>query len=159
MKPLRRTDRRLDEIATYNLLTNGLYGVLATVDTAGQPHATPLNYAHVKEGDEHVIYIHAATAGQKLDNIKHEPRVAFTIVGHTKLLSAEFSIEYQSVMLFGTISLVEDPETKQSALKHITDKYSPEHAESAELYINRAGHTTTVLRLLVEHISGKHRKG
>jgi len=158
MRPLRRMDRCLDEITSCELLKNALYGVLATVDTTGQAHATPLSYAYAKENDTQCLYMHMALEGQKLDNIAHEPRVAFTIVENTNLLPKAFTIEYQSIMVFGIMTRVEDSTAKKQALKLITDKYSPEHAKAAETYINSSEHKIVIMRLAIDHISGKQFK-
>lgn len=156
MKQLRRMDRYLDAAASQELLASSVYGVLATVDAQGQPHATPLTYAYDSSEDGvQCLYFHSAQAGQKLDNIAHESRVAFTVVGSTRLLPDKFSIAYQSVMVFGTISLVEDTEAKKMALVRIANKYSPGHAPEAAALISNIEQKTAVLRLVIEHISGK----
>lgn len=152
MNKMRRADRGISEEAAYELLAGGEYGFLATVCGDGQPYVVPLNYA-VSDG---VIYIHG-TAGvsQRNQNMDQNPRVCFTVVGKTEVLPAEFSTNYESVVVTGTAGRAADP---QKGLLLLTEKYSPEYTDKAKQYIAAALDKTAVYEIKIEAITGKARR-
>ncbi len=156
MHPMRRKDRALSQEIALQLLEQGEYGILATVDKNGQAHATPMSYVYALEDDGHCLYMHAAEEGQKIDNLLFEPRAAFTVVGQTSLLPEKFSTLYQSVMAFGKVSFVEEA-SREHGLFLLAQKYSPNYLKEAKEYIANAKSKTLVLRLAIEHLSAKGR--
>ncbi len=152
MKSMRKIDRQMSQDETYQLLLKGEYGILSTVDADGQSFGTPLSYII----NEDNIYFHCALEGTKLDNISSNPRVCFTVVGSTKVLQEKFSTEFESVMAFGKAVIIQGDE-KILVLRKIIEKYSPNFIEAGEQYINKAANKTCVVRIKIEHITGKHR--
>ena len=57
------------------LLTKVRLGHLATVDSEGSPYVVPVDYKYV-DGS---IYFHGASKGQKLENIRKNPKVCFEV--------------------------------------------------------------------------------
>lgn len=106
MKPVRRKDREIETSEAFNLLSTCEYGVLSTVDKAGQPYGVPLNYAYKNNS----IYFHCARSGHKIENIESNSKVSFCVVGNTNVLPAEFAIKYESALAFGIASEVEGEE-------------------------------------------------
>ncbi len=153
MRPLRRTDRALPIEEARQLLALGEFGVLASADTSGQPYATPLSY--VLLGDS--LYFHCAREGRKLDNLTANARVCFCVVGRTEVLPAEFATRYESVLVSGTAREVRGAE-KLAALRALAAKYSPDHPEDGERYIERHQAATRVIRIIIEAVSGKARR-
>lgn len=152
-KEIRRKDRAIDNEAARSLLNNGTYGVLSTTDANNQPYGIPLNYAVID--DE--IFIHCANAGHKLDNIKSNRKVSFCVVGKTELLPDKFSTRYESVIVFGTASIV-NGDKKRAPLIALLAKYAPDHMESGRKYIDKLINKTVVIKMSVDHITGKARK-
>ena len=150
---MRRKDRAIDNETARALLTNGTYGVLSTTDANNQPYGIPLSYAVM--GDE--IFIHCANAGHKLDNIMSNRKVSFCVVGQTELLPDKFSTRYESVIVFGTASIVNGDE-KKAPLIALLEKYSPDHMESGRKYIDKLLNKTVVIKVSIGHITGKARK-
>lgn len=147
---MRRKDRALDEAAVQQLLTEGEYGVLATVDGDGQPYGVPMNYAYMNNS----IYFHCALDGHKLDNIKDNERVSFTVVGRTEVLPQEFSTGFESVIAFGRAALVEGGEWHRG-LMGLVEKYSADFIEEGREYIKKYDNQTAVVRMTVDSVSGK----
>lgn len=152
MNKMRRADRAMDSEGAVKVLENGEFGILSTVDEKGQTYGTPLSYVFI----DNKIYFHCAIEGTKLRNIENNPRVCFTVVGRTKVLSEQFSTEYESVMAFGKAEVI-DGEEKIMALREIVLKYSPDFIPQGEAYIERAKDKTCVVKLHTEVITGKHR--
>jgi general stress protein 26 len=65
--------RRKDALG---FLTRHAVGVLATVDSAGQPHASAVYY---KADDDFSIYFLTLASSKKYQGMKANPKVAFTI--------------------------------------------------------------------------------
>lgn len=152
MKKIRRTDREMSINYAKELLKKCEYGILSTVDKEDQPYGTPLSYIYM----ENCIYFHCALEGMKLDNIKSNNKICFTVVGKTNVLSEEMSTEYESVMAFGNCELISGQE-KEEALTCIVSKYSPEFIEKGMAYIKMSKDKTVVVKINLEYITGKHR--
>jgi len=150
---MRYFERQMEREESFSLLHNGLYGVLSTVDDNGQPYGVPLNYVF----NNNNVYFHCALEGHKLENIKYNDKVSFTVVGDSIIMPSKFSIAYESVILFGIISMVEDEEEKEMALKVLVEKYSPEFIVEGELYIKRAINRCAVFKIEIQSLTGKHR--
>lgn len=153
MKPVKRKDREIETSEAFNLLSTCEYGVLSTVDKAGQPYGVPLNYAYKNNS----IYFHCARSGHKIENIERNPKVSFCVVGNTNVLPAEFAIKYESALAFGIASEVEGEE-RYKALLLLLEKYSPEFIEEGKNYIAQKDKATKVIKIEIDHISGKARR-
>lgn len=155
-RPIRRSDRRISPDDAKALLASAPYGVLATVgeDCEGrEAYAIPLSY--VVDGDS--LYFHCALEGRKLDNLRANPRVSFCVVGRTKTLPGEFATEYESAVVSGRATIV-DGDEKQAALLQLLEKYSPNFIPQGIKYIAGKTAQTTVVRIAIEHLSGKARR-
>lgn len=152
-KEVRRKDRSLEEKDAIEVLKNGEYGILSMVGENDYGYGVPLSYVYL----ENAIYFHCAREGQKLDSIEKNNKVSFSVVGRTKLLPEKFSTEYESTIIFGKATEVNDEE-KERALLAIIEKYSPEYIESGMEYIKRAADRTRVIKVSIENICGKARK-
>ncbi|MGD9019420.1 MAG: pyridoxamine 5'-phosphate oxidase family protein [Desulfuromonadales bacterium] len=147
---MRRKDKAMPDGEMTGLLQNGEYGVLSTVDGNGQPYGVPLNYVMMNNG----IYFHCALEGHKLDNLAANPRVSFCVVGRTNVLPAEFSTEFESVIVFGRASVI-DGEERYQALSGLIDKYSPDFVAEGSAYIEKFDSQTRVVRVAIEKMTGK----
>ena len=154
-RELRRKDRAITEEETRALLEQGEYGILATVDTDGQPYGTPLSYVVMNNA----VYIHCATLGQKVDNMDANPAVCFTVVGPTEpVYETSFSTYYSSCMVFGKSRLVTDDKEKKDSLMLLAQKYLPEHMDKAEENISGSWKRTAVYAIDIDRIAGKAKK-
>ena len=150
---MRRADRAVDRQEALEILNKGQYGVVSTVGPDNQPYGVPVSYCVIDDS----IYFHCATEGRKLDNFSHNPKVSFCVVGSTRVLPAKFSTEYESAIVFGTISEVFDDE-KQKALEGLLRKYSTDYFEEGLEYIKQLNERTKVFRIAMEMVTGKARK-
>lgn len=153
-RSMRRKERQMNQESTFELLERGEYGVLSSVDEDGQPYGVPVNY--VFDGKDS-IYFHCAQEGHKLDNLRSNPRVSFTIVGNHQIMDWMFSTAYESVILFGTAQEVEGDE-KYQGLKMLAQKFSPNYMDEFEKDIEKAMIPTIVFRIKILQITGKERK-
>lgn len=152
MKTMRVIKRQMSDEQALELLKNGEYGVLCTVNTENQPFGTPLSYVFI-DGN---IYFHCATDGTKLDNIENNSKVCFTVVGKTEIMPEQFSTNYESVMAFGKATLVVGEE-KVNVFKKILKKYSNDYYEEGMKYLEKAKDKAKVVKIELDGYSGKHR--
>ncbi|MDH3453812.1 MAG: pyridoxamine 5'-phosphate oxidase family protein [Desulfuromonadales bacterium] len=147
---MRRKDKALPNDAVVRLLTAGEYGVLSTVDAKGQAYGVPLNYVFINDH----LYFHCALEGHKIANILANSKVSFCVVGRTRVLPAEFSTEFESVIVFGEASVVQGDE-RYLALTSLVEKYSPAFVEQGQQYIKQFDSRTKVVKIKVDSMTGK----
>ncbi len=138
---------REDAIA---ILESGKTGTLAVVGDEGYPYSIPVNYVY----NDGKIYFHSAASGHKIDAIKGEPRVSFSVVTKDEVLPADFDTDFACAVAFGKARVVEEKEIREIMMK-IAGKYSKGHEEGAKKYIESAMGDFCVVEISVEHFTGK----
>jgi nitroimidazol reductase NimA-like FMN-containing flavoprotein (pyridoxamine 5'-phosphate oxidase superfamily) len=145
----------MDNERAMQLLETGEYGFLAMCGKNGYGYGIPLNYVR----EDTSIYFHCAPEGFKLENIRQNNRVSFCVVGCTQVLPGQFSTAYESAQAFGRIACDLPEEERYKALDLLVAKYSPDFADISKTYVRKSFHRTNILRLDMEHLSGKSKKG
>jgi nitroimidazol reductase NimA-like FMN-containing flavoprotein (pyridoxamine 5'-phosphate oxidase superfamily) len=106
---------------------NGTLSTAALVDD--QPQAFNSTLLFVYDAARHAIYLHTARRGRVFANIQANPRACFSAFEMGRLLPADtalnFSVEYASVVAFGSLHLVDDLQESEAALQLLLDKYFP----------------------------------
>lgn len=126
-RQMRRQNRKIEiKEEIDQILNKGEYGTLATIGENGYPYSVPISYVYY----EKCIYFHSAKVGHKIDNIKNHEKV------------------------FGIATEI-DGEEKEMALLKLIEKYSPEFLQEGKLYISRAKDATSVMKISIEHMTGK----
>lgn len=106
-------------------------GRIASLDRDGFPQIIPMNFAFVNGA----IYMHSHTRGEKLDNIKTNPKVGFEVDREVEFLPSYFSSPtdasqadtlYISVVIKGDGIIINDRDEKTLALNALMEKYQPE---------------------------------
>lgn len=152
---MRKQERQLGMEDADRILREGEYGVLSTCAMDGEPYGVPLSYVY----QNGILYFHCAPGvGHKVVNLDQNPHACFTVVGKTEVLPEQFSTRYESTIVFGICRQVNDLEEKEGALRALVDKYSPQHREQGEAYIQRASSKVAVYRFVIEHMSAKGRR-
>jgi nitroimidazol reductase NimA-like FMN-containing flavoprotein (pyridoxamine 5'-phosphate oxidase superfamily) len=150
---MRRQDRKIEDNEIIEILNKEDYGVLNTISIDGYPYGVPVNYIYC----DNTIYIHcAANVGHKLENIKNNNKVSFTVVGKTQVLPDKFSTIYESVIAFGEAT--EITHEKGMILELFLDKYSPDFKEIGMKYIKGDFDKVAVYKIDIKSMSGKARK-
>lgn len=92
-----------------------------------QPFITPSTFWYDEE--QHEIIFHSNIVGRIRANTERHPEVCFEVSEYGQLLPSnialEFSMQYESVIVFGKIRIVEDEEEKKSRLYGLIEKYFP----------------------------------
>ena len=152
-KEMRRQDRKIERAEALRILDAGQYGILSTTGNNGYAYGVPISYTYHNNS----IYFHCALEGQKLENITHNNKVSFCVVGNTTPRPQSFSVNYESVIAFGKAVEVFESE-KQAALEAIIAKYSATFTKEGLEYIKNASGNTRIFKIEIGHMTGKARR-
>jgi hypothetical protein len=124
-----------------------------------QPFVIPMNYG--RDGD--ALYIHGSPASRMLRQLDQGVPVCVTVtlVDGLVLARAIFnhSMNYRSVVIFGTATLVDDPAEKLAALRAIAEHIIPHRWDDSRPPNEKELKATSVLRLPIDEFSAKVRVG
>lgn len=152
-RELRKKEKELSREEIDMVMEKAEYGIMSTVGEDGYPYGVPLNFAY-KNGN---IYFHGDVAGHKLDNLKNNPKVSFTVVENVELLPAEFNTKFMSVIAFGKAVALEGEE-KVEGLRALIHKLSKDHIPAGEKYIAAAIAQVSAYKIEVEHLTSKGKR-
>jgi nitroimidazol reductase NimA-like FMN-containing flavoprotein (pyridoxamine 5'-phosphate oxidase superfamily) len=79
------------------------------------------------------------------------------VVGPARVLPEKFTTSYESAVAFGRASEVQESE-KHEAMLSLLKKYSPDFMEEGQKTIAKFIDKTTVIKIDINHITGKARK-
>lgn len=153
-KEMRRKKQQLSLEENNEILKKGVFGNLSTLSEDGYPYITPLNYVYFNDS----IYFHCALEGHKVENINKNNRVCFSITLDVELAPVEFNTKYRSVIVFGKAKEVINYE-KVDALHAIIEKYSYPFMEQGKEIVERLVDKTKVMKIEIDHITGKGNNG
>jgi len=125
----------------------------------GQPFLTPSTF-WFDEANQRIIF-HSNIAGRVRANLERNPKVCLEASELGKLLPSnialEFSLQYRSVMVFGSAQIIEDTEGKRAALYGLIKKYFPKMEAGKEYrpITDKELKRTTVYAIEIESWSGK----
>jgi nitroimidazol reductase NimA-like FMN-containing flavoprotein (pyridoxamine 5'-phosphate oxidase superfamily) len=125
----------------------------------GQPFVTPTTFWY-DEANQRIIF-HSNLAGRVRANLERNPKVCLEASAMGRLLPSnvalEFSLQYRSVMVFGTVRILESDEEKRAALAGLLEKYFPEMQAGREYRpsTDKELKRTSVYELKIESWSGK----
>ena len=84
------------------------------------PYVVPMNYGYAFEDEKLVLYLHSAVRGKKLDMLRQNPNVFFSIdcdrIPFPGKVACQYGMSYSSIMGHGTARILEDSEEKQQAM-------------------------------------------
>lgn len=134
------------------ILKDGKTGVLALAGDCGYPYAVPLNYCY----ENGKIYFHGAKSGHKIDAINRCAKASFCVIAEDTVVSEKFTTYFKSVIVFGTIRIVQDDGKKATIANKLAVKYCPtENEDARNAEIRREFPALCILEFTVEHVSGK----
>jgi nitroimidazol reductase NimA-like FMN-containing flavoprotein (pyridoxamine 5'-phosphate oxidase superfamily) len=125
----------------------------------GQPFVIPTSYG--RDGD--VLYIHGSAASRMLRNLDQGVSVCITVTLLDGLVLARsvfnHSMNYRSVVILGTATLVDDPAEKLAALRALSQHIIPGRWDDSRQPNEKELKATSVLRLPITEFSAKVRVG
>ena len=165
MKPTKRSElRRLPARGSHDWGTISRIldvGFLAHVEftVGGQPFVIPTLYG--RKGEK--LYLHGSAASRMLGELETGTQacITVTIVDGVVLSRSAFdhSMNYRSVVAFGTARKIMDPVEKAESLRVISEHLIPGRWAEVRGPSKNELKATTVLEFLIEEISAKVRTG
>jgi uncharacterized protein len=158
-KVRRRAGRgRYDREAIDAILDEGLVGHVAfAID--GQPYAIPMLYA--REGDQ--LYLHGSPLSRLVGEIADGIKICLTVTLIDGLVLARsafhHSVNYRSVVAFGSGRPVRDRERKREALQVLVERIVPGRSHDVRGPSEEELDATEVLAVDVDEASAKIRSG
>ena len=149
-REMRRARQQLSREESEEILKKGLTGVLSVTGDGGYPYGVPVNYVYA----DGKIYIHGAKSGHKVDSIRKNDRVSFTVISEDRIVEEELTTYFRSVILFGRARILETDEEKHRAASLLGLKYSQD-AGKVEREIEREWKSLCCIEVHPEHITGK----
>ena len=150
-RPLRRIKQAATEAECLSILKGAQRGVLSVIGENGYPYGLPVNFIY----HDGKIYFHCAREGHKLDAIRANEKVCFTVLSEPVRNEGEWWYCLTSVIVFGRAREVADPSEAEPLLRALGAKYFPEGYD-IEGDIQRNGPKALIIEITPDHISGKH---
>lgn len=153
---MRRADREIKDFDEMVEIMEKCDVCRLAFNDGGYPYILPLNFGLKAEVGRVTLYFHGADTGKKYELMEKDSRASFEMDCSHKLVSDEkeghCTMKYESVIGRGKLEIVPDAE-KLEALAIMTDHYHQGHFE----FNTKAVPGTTVMRLVVEKMTGKRR--
>ena len=116
-----------------------------------RPYIVALSFGY----SDNSFYFHCATEGKKLDILATNNRVCLQLDADVKVergdTACDFGVKYESVIAYGTATILDDPSEKTEALDILVQHYSASPEEYPEALVN----ATKVIKVEIESMTAK----
>ena len=151
-RQIRRKSKEISMDETRKILKEARRGILAVNGDEGYPYAIPVNYYYDEE--EQKIFFHGARVGHKIDALKKNDKICFTVLGSETVKDEPWAPYVKSTVVFGRCHFIEDASLAEKRLKQFALKYYP-NEELVNEEINTSGKAVCMYVIEIEHMSGK----
>lgn len=151
-RKMRRFKQQLPQEDCIQVLKEGRRGVLAVNGENGYPFAFPINYIYREEDGK--IYFHSPKNGYKVDCLKENDKVCFTLHDEGFKREGEWWYCVKSVICYGRIELMESNEETMEILRNFGLKYYPT-VEDVDRVMKSSSSRVQMLCLTIDHMTGK----
>ena len=149
----RRKNKEINIEEIHALLTNERRGVLSVIGDDNYPYGVPINFIYDEITNR--IYFHGSKVGHKIDSIKRNNNVCFTVYGNEMIKEKEEWAPYiQSVIVFGKCKIIENEDEIIKQVRKFALKYYP-NENLVEQEITKSINALQMFEIEIEHISGK----
>ena len=150
-RDMRRKKQLLTKDETVEMLNKCTAGVLGVNGDDGYPYTVPISYAY--EDDK--LFFHCALEGHKLDSIKKDDKVSFSVIEKDEVIQETFTTHFRSVSIFGRARILTEDHEKQYALELLVQKYSPDFIKEGSQEIKNSWNRVCLIEIQIEHMTGK----
>lgn len=153
-REMRRKKQYIPNEECIEILKNASNGIMSVSGDDDYPYGVPLNYVY----DEGKIIFHCAKTGHKIDAIKNNDKVCFTVIGADKVVPELYATNFKSVVAFGRAKIVEDTDEKIRLTKLLAQKYRPGFEKEMQKEIDFELSALCAICIEIEHMTGKESK-
>lgn len=155
-RQMRRFKQLLPIETCQQILATQKRSVLSLLGDDDYPYGVPMNFVYdPTRGELGSVFFHSAVEGHKLDALIAHDKASLTVMDGGERNEGEWWYYVNSVICFGRICVVEDPELIHSSLYALGSKYFPAGTD-IEADIAKNGRRVKMLELKIEHMTGKH---
>ena len=157
-REMRRIRQQITQEECIEILQRATSGVLGLHGDGGYPYTVPVSFIWQEGGTGlGIIGFHCAKTGHKIDAIRRNNKVSFTVVDRDEVMPQERTTKFRSVIVFGHARILEDEEELRRAANAIGAKYSKGFED---LYMRETEDTIREGRLCcveitIDHMTGK----
>lgn len=151
-RELQRKNKQISMEECIELLKKETRGVLSVLGDDDYPYGMPMNHWYNEEDGK--IYFHCGKSGHRLDALRKCNKVSFCTYDRGYREDGDWAFHVKSVIVFGTIAIVEDMETIADVARKLSYKFTQDE-EYIQNEIDKYAKATLLLRLTPEHICGK----
>ena len=159
---IRRKDRAITDHAWIADFVQRAPVIVVGFAEGDQPFVKPTLFVY--DPDRHAVYFHATMFGRTADVLKRQPKATFTAFEMGRLLPAaramDFSLEYESVVAFGEIAIIDDEDEAIYGLGLLLNKYFPHLKPGADYAPIQPVElkVTAVFRFDIQEWAGKRKR-
>ncbi|MBQ9228955.1 MAG: pyridoxamine 5'-phosphate oxidase family protein [Eubacterium sp.] len=151
-RAMRRSKQQLSEAECLRLLQTEKRGVLSVHGENGYPYGIPMNHYYNPEDGK--LYFHGAKAGHKLDALRADAKVCYTVFDAGYRREGEWAYNVSSVVIFGTVALVDDEEAAREICTQLCRRFTDDE-DYLQKELATALPRVQCLALTPQHITGK----
>jgi uncharacterized protein len=126
---------------------------VSMVDENNHPYVVPMNFGYCKG----IFYLHSSKIGKKMDILKVHGKVCLSLSTDHELrwqseeVACSYSMKYRSVLVYGRVEFIEEPEEKIKALNCIMQHYTSLDFRYSEPSVREVA----VYRIVVDKMDGR----
>lgn len=151
-REMRRFKQQISREECIRILKEQLRGVLSVIGDDGYPYGLPIDHWYCEEDGK--IYFHGAKEGHKIDAISRCDKASFCVMDQGFRKEGEWALNINSVIVFGRIRKVTDPEKAKEICTNLCRKFTDDEAYLAH-ELEHAFPRVQCLELTPEHMTGK----
>jgi len=151
-REMARKKQGLTTEQTVELLKTQKRGVLSLYGENSYPYGLPMNYWYNEENG--CLYFHSGKTGHKIDALTANNKVSFCVYDEGYCNNGEWALNISSVIIFGTMHLVEDFEKAIEIFRALSLKFTDD-TEYIDAEIQNFAEATFCYELRPEHMTGK----
>ena len=152
-REMRRKAQQLTSKECIEILKNATSGVLGVHGDDGYPYTVPVSHVFY----DGKIAFHCAKTGHKIDAIRRNEKVSFTVIAQDVVMPKERTTAYISVIAFGRARIVEDEEGLRCIAGMVGEKFSHDYPEECQKETDEviAANRMYCVEITVDHMTGK----
>ncbi len=148
---MRRFKQELTEEESIEILCTTTAGVLSLCGIDGRPYGVPLSHVY----NDGKLYFHSALVGHKMDLIRQNENVCFTVIAKDEIHPERFTTYFQSVIASGKIRIVDDEEEKLHILEALGRRCNPRDEEALTKELKNGTSRCHALEMTIQSLTGK----
>ncbi|MBE5775071.1 MAG: 5-nitroimidazole antibiotic resistance protein [Clostridiales bacterium] len=157
-RQMRRFKQQISLEECREVLRRATSGVLGLYGDDGYPYTVPISFVYEEGGDGlGTIGFHCARTGHKIDAIRRDEKVSFTVIDRDEVVPEARTTKFCSVIAFGRARILEDEDELRRAAMAVGSKYCKGYeqgcAEETEDTIRRG--TLCCVEITIDHMTGK----